>query len=241
LIDSLMQNQLTITKLDSWNQFFELTQTDILFSEETNTFKIFDIRDLVLSKDILSQLSGSENIYIYSSFSKLLAADKKLILKHDGNVVEVESISNSEVKEFALDYAAVRGYLLPDIDNALLVQITVNFLEIIDILDFIFLSNDPHAALISLIIKEETQIFMLPLRPDKLSDDLKKWIPYLKIDDIQLILSMLFTKLDKHKTQISNSLLKKLIKLDNMIKSQSRLESILLVRLFIWEAINKSK
>jgi hypothetical protein len=239
LVSVLSQNKINITKLESWNQLFEANQTDLLFSVQSDNFTIFDINDLTLTKEILNLLHTQKNVYIYNSYSKLLANEKKLISHFGGEIVEPGNLSKIEIEDFILTYSSTNNYNMNKNILELLIQLTSNVLELVDIVDFIFLSSDPYTALLSLFKKEQTPIYMLPMRAEKIKDDLQKWLLYLKNDDTQLILSMLFTKLDKRHSSISSLLLKKIIKIDNMIKSQSRLNGVLLLKLFIWETINE--
>jgi hypothetical protein len=241
LVDTFSQNNIPISRLESWNQLFESSQTDLLFSSLEKPILIFDIRELSLTKNVLSSISGDDVFYVYSSQNKLLAQDKKLLNQHGGSIIEPNILSKHDLESFAFEYASRNQYNLSKHNISTLLQLTTNLLEIIDIIDYIFLSDNPDICLLSLIKKETIPIFMLPVRGDKIKEDLKRWLAYINKDDIQIILSMLFTKLEKHNSAVSVSLIKKLIRIDNMIKSQSRLDSSLLVRLFIWEAINQTE
>lgn len=241
LVDTISKKAITIVKLESWNQFLESNQTDLLFPpQEEAPAIVYDIKGLVLNHDILKQVLSDQNIYIYNSETKLLAAEKKLISYHKGKIIEPNIFSKLDVEKFAIKYLLNNNYALSKTDLSILLQLTLDLFEIIDIIDFAFLSNDPHTALTSLIKKDTTPIFMLPLRSSGIIEDLPKWVPYLKNEDSQLILSMLFTKISKHNSQLSNSLLKSLIKIDNLLKSQTQLSSVLLLKLFIWNTKNEN-
>lgn len=240
LVDTISKKAIVVVKLESWNQFLESNQTDLLFSPQENIAIIYDIKGLGLNDDILNQISTNQDIYIYDSEVKLLATGKKLISQHKGVVIEPSILSKSDIENFANEYLSHNNYTLSKADLSLLFHLTVDLFEIIDIIDFAFLSNDPHTALASLIQKDIPPIFVLPLRANNMIDDLPKWVPYIKNDDSQLILSILFTKLSKHNNEVSNSLLKSLINIDNLLKSQTRLSSVLLLKLFIWNTKNQN-
>jgi hypothetical protein len=240
LIDIVLKKDINIVIIESWNQLLESTQTDVLFTETKSLFTIYDIKELSINKLVLQKLAVESDILMFSSTSKILATDKKLISTSGGEIIEKNVISKTNLENLAIEYMSKNRYILSKTDLSTLLQLTTNFLEIIDIIDYAFLSNDPHLALRSLIKKEETPIFMLPLRVDRIKDDLRKWLPYLNNESSQLILSMFFTKLDKQQSQFSNLLQKKLIKIDNMIKSQSRIDSVLLLKVFIWKTIHEN-
>jgi hypothetical protein len=237
MIDLVSNKTVQVIKLESWSQFFENAETNELFGSDNPQNIVYDINQLVFDKNTTQQLSFSENNFFFSSSYKLLAKDKADV-KECMRVIDPLILNQSELENLLEKQAKVLQLDLKQNKIKEILQVSKNFFELVDILDFLSLAPDINIGLASLKKTELTPIFMLPLRTNSLSSDLKLWLPYIHKDESQLMISMMFTKLEKHKTDFSRKLLKKLIQLDNKSKSQSKIAATLLLKLFIWEVIN---
>jgi hypothetical protein len=240
LVDLVSKRGIDIIKLDSWSQLLEISQTDNLFTQQPTILSIYDVQNLSLDAKILSGVSSDSDIYLFNSQNKLLAGDKKIIIQSGAQVIEPDKINTDFVERFITKYASNIEFNLPHKYIKDIVTISDNLFEIVDIIDYLYLADDAQTALSSLKKITEIPLFMLSIRENKLGEDIKRWLPYLHADESQLIISLLFTKLDKGTSKLSKQLQKDLIAIDNKIKSQSKLDSVLLLKLFIWKTHNQN-
>lgn len=239
LVNTIVNQQIKIIKLESWNQLLETNSTDTLFSDDDKKHIVYDIQNLALDAKSLKYIDPTKDVFIYNSSVKLLTNDKKIILQSSGCILEPPKLTKLNFEKFVQEYAKNLQLNLQKHHINSIVILSKNLFEIIDIVDYLYLSNSVEDALRSFTKDEKIPIFMLPLRNSNLKEDIKQWLPYINSEESQLIISLLFTKLDKQHSTLSQILLKQLISLDNQIKLQSRLDATLLLKLFIWKAQEK--
>jgi hypothetical protein len=235
LSDVVHTNAITVQRLESWNQFLELNQTDLLFGESEYAHVVYDVQNLTLDLKSLNSITSEIDIYLFNGSSKLLAQDKKTIVQSGNEVLDPLKLTPTLLENVIFEYSSQIKLTLKKSEIVSVLKLSNNLFEMLDILDFLVLSDNTGPALDSLKKDSITPIFMLSLRDGNIKEDITKWLVYLNNDESQLIISMLFTKLVNHRSAFSKSLSRQLISIDNMIKSQSRLDSVLLLKLFIWK------
>jgi hypothetical protein len=77
---------------------------------------------------------------------------------------------------------------------------------------------------------------MLGFDTTKLTTQLPKWYHQTPDEDVQLAMSLVFTKLEKQSTETSQNLFQKLILTDQSIKTGSKLSQLIRWRLFLYTA-----
>ena len=202
---------------------------------------LVDIQDVVLDTKALEQATSiwqdwQGRIYLYSTINELKADDKKLLKKFNINYQELKKIDTTIGHQLATNYLAKIGLNISRSSLDSLVSQALGYNEIIDNLDFVQLSGDTELALKSLIKKEETALFMRGFNLSNLSKDTVIWAKEVSDDNLQLALSLIYTKLDKNTSQQAKQLLQNLILTDQKIKTRSKIKALTWFQLFLWQA-----
>ena len=238
-------SQLNITRI-KLNSISELEQYLVDSSglwDDSGDCKDFlvDIQDVVLDTRSLEQATKiwqdwQGRIYLYSTINELKADDKKLLKKFNINYQELKKIDTTIGHQLATNYIAKIGLNIPRSSLDSLVSQALGYNEIIDNLDLVQLSGDTELALKSLIKKEETALFMRGFNLSNLSKDTVIWAKEVSDDNLQLALSLIYTKLDKNTSQQAKQLLQNLILTDQKIKTRSKIKALTWFQLFLWQA-----
>jgi hypothetical protein len=208
--------------------------SDDLFGENSHTGWLVDILDSDL-KD-LDKLSVNENVYLFSSQIELKADDKKLLKKYNINYQELKKTDSAIVQEIAQEYCQQLGINSSEI-KPLLSQ-AKSYQEILDNIDFVQLSDNSKNAVESLMKEEKLALFMRGFNVNNLPKDATTWAREVDENDLQLALSLIYSKLDK---QNSKQLLQKLILTDQKIKTRSKIKPLTWFKLFLWQSANLDK
>jgi hypothetical protein len=73
---------------------------------------------------------------------------------------------------------------------------------------------------------------------NRLNSDIQNWYSQIDDDDIQLALSLIYTKLDKQKDPKVPKLMSKLVRMDQRIKTSNKAPGSTWWKYFLWEAKN---
>ena len=227
------------TILNSWNELVEIEETSSLFDDSTSKISFYDIASMQIDSQVMSSLSPDNNIYLYSSARKILSSEKKIMEKQSIIVVDGEKIDLKSKLLFIQKYVTKNELNISNREIDEVSNMSTSMDEIIDILDFLLLSETPSAALKSIQTKAQTPLYVLPLRENNIGNDLKPWLTYLNSDTNQLMLSLIFTKTEKYRSKHSSIIMSEIIKTDTSIKSQSRISPVLSIKLLFWKIQNK--
>jgi hypothetical protein len=231
-------------KISGWQELQSLLNSEnMLFESELaeNQNFLVNIQDLTIDKYstafLKEQDSKDLNLFLYSLEKEKLLAEEKKILKKDK--IEYQKISKSDSKlrlQIANNYHQKLDLnFSPDFLNQI-VQITNSFQEIVDILDFLELSEMDEKTAKEYFKAPELPIFMTSFATNNLERDTLKW--YQKIessDDIQLGLSLLMTKLNKQNNKTANKIKKMIIETDQKIKTTAKVDPMVWWKLLLWK------
>jgi len=230
-------------KLSQWYDLAqELDTSGNLFEEASEKPYLIDIQFLEIDSKVLSYLEGlnkdlkTEVIFYSSSGGSLGLETKKLWQKNSFQYIELKKADEKVKLKLTIDYNIKLGLELSESKIANLAKQSQNYQEIIDNLDFVYLSENPQKAYESLLIEEKALPFMLGFDVLKADSQVSKWYNLIQEGDIQLALSLIFGKLDKQNSPRARELLLKLILTDQKIKTRGKISPTLWWKLFLWEA-----
>ena len=224
-------------KISSWSQIFELcSQEEDIFGEKTlPDGLLLDFQDLKLTPDIaeeLTKLKTDTKIYLYSgSFEDVFTAEIKKTIKKHFEFVELKKNNTLVERQIFEDYCKVLNLKFKS-TSSILNQGFASYGEIIDILDFCAVSLDPNVALSSFVLGNEKPLFMETFNISNSYKEAQKWHKLIKEEELQLAISLLFTKIGKQKD--SQKYMQKIILLDQNLKTKNG-GQMLWWKLFLWE------
>ncbi len=243
LIDtSLIQRQ----KVDSVTQLMEILNCEeSLFETETNTKPMLvDILNLELTTKLIELIAKTNlefPVYIHSTIAETYDADtKKTLKKNNLEVVTLKKINSEIAKQIANQYSTKLELKASSKKIEDLATQCVSYFEIIDSLDFISLSNSQNEAIDSMLKPFKLQLFMRGFNPDSLSSIIP-WVKDVDEGELQLALSLIFTKLSKMDSALSKRLLQELILTDQRIKTRAKISPLVWYRLFLYKCLNQDK
>lgn len=214
----------------------QTVSSDDLFGENSNTSWLVDILDSDLKKLEHLKQNNDNNIYLFSSQIELKADDKKLLKKCNINYQELKKIDSITLTQIAQEYCQQSSLDFTKIKP--LLNQTKSYQEILDNIDFIKLSNDSKNAVNSLIKEDKLPLFMRGFNVNSLPKDTTIWAREVDENDLQLALSVIYSKLDKQNSKV---LIQKLILTDQKIKTRSKIKPLTWFKLFLWQASNLDK
>jgi hypothetical protein len=222
-------------------QEIDLFETDNISSKKN--IQVFILETAEISETAIIQLKhicNNSQKPIYFSTNAIGTARtqlEKLLKKHSISILNAAKIQPATKTQLVHSYSKRLGVQLSSVHISSILQTTQTLTEIIDIIDILLLL--PSNLYDDFVGTSDTQIplFMLTFR-SKLSHSIAmQWISRLWPDYEQLILSLLFTKLEKEHTFDSKKLRKKLIEIDVFAKSQSHTSLSVLLKHFLWSTI----
>jgi hypothetical protein len=231
-------------KISGWQELQSLLNTEnMLFESEFvgNQNFLVNIQDLIIDKYATAFLKDQDskdlNLFLYSLEKEKLLAEEKKILKKDK--IEYQKIGKSDSKlrlQIANNYHQKLDLNFSHDFLNQIVQITNSFQEIVDILDFLELSEIDEKTAKEYFKAPDLPIFMTSFATNNLERDTLKW--YQKIessDDIQLGLSLLMTKLNKQNNKTANKIKKLIINTDQKIKTAAKVDPMVWWKLLLWK------
>lgn len=242
----------TKIRLQNWNQleqnlsggdFFQDTNPDNLSNDSTSTSTfVIDLDELEINKNTISYLTNpsldtSLSIYLYSSTNDTLDADTKKLLKKAN--IDLESFKKPNpdtIQKIASEHCKNLNLSISTSKLNTLCSQSLSYYEILNNLEFLELAQDQDSAFESMLKHEKPALFMQGLNLNNLPKDINNWYKNVGEDDLQLALSLIYTKLEKPNTDISKKLLQNLIQTDQKIKTSSRVGAMTWYKLFLWKA-----
>jgi hypothetical protein len=231
-------------KPESW---FDLEATVLqdedLFGETKPQTFLISIENLLLDNKILpilEKLQASKSYFYltYSNDEKLLADSKKLLKKANIDFIQLKKPDSTRAFEIAQKHTQNIDLKITATDLQKLTKQASGYQQLIDELDFIWLSGDSKKAVESLLIEEELPIFMMSFKPENAKNDSQKWYKRVREDDVQLLISLLFTKVSKDSSNLAKKLIQELILVDQKSKTISKVGGSVWLKYWLWKAEN---
>lgn len=235
-------------KITQWQDLQTQFDTDnLLFSQdsEKDSVKNFvvDINDLQINQyvaDFLLKIKDSfENLFLFSlDKDKLLADEKKAFKKAEIEYQKLKSTENLKL-QVANEYQNTLNYKCSTANLSFLAKQSESVQEVIDRLDFLELSELPENQ-IQTYFSTQTPLFMLPFSVNNLAKNTLTWYKSMNsIDDLQLSLSLLMTKLEKQKNsknlKLINKLKKKVLDMDLGMRQNNKIAPLTHWKLMLWK------
>jgi hypothetical protein len=239
LVDS---SKLTYFSPQNWNEvLIELADEDIFGNSGTEIGRVFDIGNLVINKEVFDKVEENSSsiihTYLYST-TPLLADKKKQLEKIGIHCLKHKPLSTSEIHTQLSQYIQSNNFTIsPKIQQKIEI-LSDDLFEAIDLSHTVSGLENQEEYLKSIEKSIQTQLYMLPVRPNNIAVDLKPWITTLADHNQQLTLSLLLTKLEKQSFPNKQSLLQNLLKLDLSVKSSSKIPAVTQTKLFLWKLAN---
>ncbi len=224
-------------KLTSWSSAqYEISPSDNLFGDLDEEILLVDIENLTFDKEdqkLLEHLDKSQNIYFFQGAGISLSAEEKKVFKNLGWEYLLFKEFKVKTKQAILDeYLSHHQLQLVQTQKTQLIKNTNNYTELVNLLEICFLSQNPGLVLTNYFDEQKLPIFMLPFN----KKTIQSWFERISEDDIQLALSLIFSKLDKQDYGLSNKLKQKLILTDQQIKTNSKILPNVWWKLFLWQS-----
>jgi hypothetical protein len=237
IFESLMENNLIINRLKT-NSIDEINlainnSVDI-FAESVNQNWLIDILDTDINNLNLIEANSENNIFLYSSQIELKADDKKSLKKFGIEFVELKKVNEQKINQMAGRYCQQLELNQKEVQT--LITQSKSYQEIINNLELISLADNKSEAIKSLEITEKTPLFFRTFNMQNIQRDSIIWANEVTDADLQLALSLIYTKLEK---QQNAQVIQKLILTDQKIKTRSKINSLTWFKLFLWE-VSKS-
>lgn len=240
-IDSL-QNGLSVERifLNTWSEITNHIDTVSLFKNNIKSnIKLINVQDLKLDKNaeyFLSKIKENQNIFLYSpNIEKLLADEKKKWSKIRVEVIELKKPDTKNKLDFLQKYIKKDDINLSPQDLKIIAEKSNTFDEVVDLIDMAKLSEQPSQIVGELNRDETVPLFFLSLNTNDWPKSISRWYSAItSSDDVQLGLSMLYTKSDRI-GNLSKQIKREIIDTDYRIKSGSKLSSIANWKLLIWK------
>lgn len=238
--NNLIQRQ----KVSTVTELMEvLNAEESLFGDSSNLPTLVDIQNVELTSKLIEIIASCEipnPIFVCSTINDSVDADtKKQCKKSSLEVVSLKKINPEIAKNIAREYStniSIKASVKKIEDLA---TQCVSYFEIIDSLDFITLSDDQNSAIDSMLKPFKLQLFMRGFNPNSLSiKEIQPWVKDVDEGELQLALSLIFTKLSKLDSSLSKKLLQELILTDQRIKTRAKISPLVWYRLFLYKCIN---
>jgi hypothetical protein len=213
-----------------------------LFEPTKHLVNLINLENITLSPQVLEAMADILNSNANQSIVHLgpeiaLNAELKKVWQKTGAKYETLKKADPKVKLNLFDiYSKQLGLKLAAGQAKQIIDQALTYHEILDSLDFISLSENITEAVNSLKIEEKPLPFMLSFNLNKLGHDVKKWYELIGEEDIQLALSLIYTKLDKQSGPAVDNLKQKLVGTDKRIKTSSKGNPHVWWKYFLWEA-----
>jgi hypothetical protein len=228
-------------KIEDWSDLQTVILSQDFFSETSSDYLI-DISNLKIDEKSCQQIVqySEQNLFFYSSaFDRKFSADeKKFLKKFKIETLTLKKIDKSIANQLLLEYLDIIKLGLTISEQNKLVENLNSYNQIVDYLDYIDLVEDNKTAFQNLIQEPSLPIFMMRFTAGKSVKEAKTWFNLVNDDEIQLHLSLIYTKLEKQNNLESKKLLKELILTDQKIKTVSKIKPSLWLKLFLWRAYN---
>jgi hypothetical protein len=237
-------NTIERQKVNSVSELLEVLNSEDSLFENTEAGKVIlvDILGMDLNSKLLENIAKTTSddfIFVHSSINETFDAEtKKHLKKNNLEIVTLKKADPETTKQIAREYSTNLGIKasLKKIED-LAVQ-CISYFEIIDSLDFIALADDQNEAIDSMLKPFKLQLFMRGFNPNSLSiKEIQPWVKDVDEGELQLALSLIFTKLSKLDSPLSKKLLQELILTDQRIKTRAKISPLVWYRLFLYKCM----
>jgi hypothetical protein len=244
-IDTLISGKIPINrlKIENWQQLRqEIGAGEDLF-ETAQQNVLVDIQSLLITQQSIDYIlevqkaNPETTIYFYSTVQETLPSEiKKIWQKASFEYIQLKKIDEALKLGIAKAYTATTELKLSDKQILEVSKLAQTYQEVIDILDLLDVSGDIPAQMKTLAVEEKPLPFMLGFNIDRLKQDVLNWYKLINEDEVQLGLSLIYTKLEKQSGEKAKLLLKKLIETDQKIKTGNKISQYTQWKKFLWES-----
>ena len=236
-------------RLQNWNQLEQNLSGSGFFQDDltdSKTVFMVDLDELEINKNTINYIIASNSnlgvdVYLYSSVNESLDADtKKLFKKANISIESLKKINPITAQKIALEYASQLQLPISSIKLNTLSSQALSYYEIINDLEFLELvgsqnsDSDINLAITQMIKHEKPALYIQNFT----KNDINNWYKNVTADDLQLALSLIYTKLEKINTTTSKKTLQNLIQTDQKIKTNNKVGAMTWYKLFLWKAKN---
>ena len=191
------KNRIERARIEDWSNILSFSSNQDIFSDEPNLILI-DLQDLQPTALLESLLGNNTNNFLFwsSTMRSWPAALQKIWISLGG---KYEKLTLDEKSAISLvnQYLSVTNLEISKSQIYTLVASCTDYQELLDKMDIISLSDNKDQLLKWFSPEKNQELFTLPLRASNLANDVKLWLKLVKDDDIQLALSLLWTKSEK--------------------------------------------
>ncbi len=220
--------------LDDWNSLDSvLSWSEGLFTDP-EPISLVDISNVNLrtnNSQALLKISTNKLVYCHrGTETSLSSEEKKLWDKLGFEYITLKQFSNS-TKTFLLDNHLIRfNFNLTNLEKNQLLRQSQNYTELVNLLDLCFLTQNPSWVIENTRESVDIPLFKLPITQKSIAS----W-QQVSEDNLQLALSLFFTKLEKLPQNISKKLQKLLILTDQNLKTKAKVKPTTWWKLFLWQ------
>jgi hypothetical protein len=239
--DALMdQKEFDFIAGKNWSEILQDCGEEDLFGQtQEKKFKIVDITNLILNKNVIEMLKLSsikDSIWAFYSSQTLLLEDKKKLISLGLEILNYKQVKSKEILDFCSRYTKYASLDLDFTSLEAISKVCGDFQEAIDMCDVVGeLENTQKKNYLNSVTQEQTvPIFMQQFRISQLQTDIKHWIKILNKDNQQLITSLLIGKIEKQNHNKKYEVLQNLVNLDKSIKTTNSMSAVLQTKLFLW-------
>ncbi len=213
-----------------------------LFNDSIEKFYILEFinKDLFSEKELIQKIFlldkiSLNNLYFIFNDITIFKLAKKILEKNkiQFNILEIKGINSKEAKNLLTNYLEIKKIKLDERYKNLLLTNINNYRQIVNIVDIASLIKLPQFYLKKILIIEKKPVFWLNLNPDN-PESYKHWLNYLNSDDVQLLISLMYKKIENTNSKNKNYFLKLLIKTDQLIKTTD-IDPIIALKLFLYQ------
>jgi len=245
----------TKAKVEQWSDLeLKVRSGDGVFGIDSSDFLV-DVSDLEINEDnskyLVSVANDKDvNVFLYSS-SRVFGSDdsdskgkadkdgkskksEKDVCKDLGvKMIALKKPDEDVLHNFVVEYNKELGLNLSSDELALIEKRSESYTDAIACLDFLVLTNNPKAVLQDYFEEVELPIYMRSFNLKNLDRDVVKWLD-VEEEELQQVLSLIYTKLDKQGGDLSLKAKKNLILTDEKIKTRSKISPTVWWKLFLW-------
>lgn len=237
---SFLKNETSIRKIrvQVLNDIYKNIESQDIFSQDQSQ-EMYILEDtLKLDTKTLLYFQDLESEVILATNSSTLFKEIKKVCKLSSEFsIEIKKVEIQTLEMLAVNHFKLHNWSFEGLE--MFYDRFEDYQSFVDYLDMLRLSSNPQAFLEASFEKIKTPLFWLKLNPENLTKkDLLNW--YLEANDeqVQLILSLIFTKLEKSQSSAKSLILKDIINRD--LEGKTTLSGRVSLKLFLFFLTNAS-
>ncbi len=213
--------------ISQWNEIeSKITVASIFETNVTEKIHVVDIGDLDINKKTIKYLENVNNpdsiIYLYSGTKvKLLSSEKKQWEKAALEYAVTKKLTTTDISTIVKEYIQKSQVNIPGSVISEVISQSVDIREAINIVDFLSLCPDINTAWRETKNETKTLPFMMNFQPGN-KTQINQWVKFANKDELQLALSIIFTKLQRNYSGDSKKAIAEVIEADRRIKNDNR-------------------